>query len=134
MLTIGYTAVASPGVDGQKGPRLQFNSRQSSTVDTVNHSAHSISKIPPNIRRIFPAGGLPLAGGQSTPGLGEDRPLQGDRVASSGLIHVKSPYSHDGPIRRRKRGYVATMDQSDAVSVGIFPRWTVSRPTRRGPG
>eukprot|EP00976_Prorocentrum_cordatum_P098614 1191481-Prorocentrum_minimum.AAC.1 len=25
---------ASPGVDGQKGLRLQFNSRQSSTVDT----------------------------------------------------------------------------------------------------
>eukprot|EP00976_Prorocentrum_cordatum_P073525 1181129-Prorocentrum_minimum.AAC.1 len=35
----------------------------------VNHSAHSISNIPPNIRRIFPAGGLPLAVRQSTPGL-----------------------------------------------------------------
>eukprot|EP00976_Prorocentrum_cordatum_P075893 1182080-Prorocentrum_minimum.AAC.2 len=47
MLTIGYTAVASPGVDGQKGPRLQFNSRQSSTVDTsiipfsARHSEYS---------------------------------------------------------------------------------------------
>eukprot|EP00959_Pyramimonas_sp_CCMP1952_P044598 931785-Pyramimonas_sp.AAC.1 len=27
-----------------------------------------------------------------------------------------SPYSHDGPIRRRKRGYILTTDQSDAVS------------------
>eukprot|EP00976_Prorocentrum_cordatum_P097195 1190895-Prorocentrum_minimum.AAC.4 len=33
-------------------------------------------------------------------------------------------YSHDGPIRRRKRGYILTMDQSDAGSVGIFSRWT----------
>eukprot|EP00976_Prorocentrum_cordatum_P004307 84644-Prorocentrum_minimum.AAC.1 len=33
-------------------------------------------------------------------------------------------YSHDGPIRRRKRGYILTADQSDAGSVGIFSRWT----------
>eukprot|EP00959_Pyramimonas_sp_CCMP1952_P246285 5147621-Pyramimonas_sp.AAC.1 len=30
-------------------------------------------------------------------------------------------YSHDGPIRRRKRGYIITMDQSDTLSAGIFP-------------
>eukprot|EP00976_Prorocentrum_cordatum_P090918 1188312-Prorocentrum_minimum.AAC.1 len=30
----GYRAEASPGVDGRKGLRLQFNSRQSSTVNT----------------------------------------------------------------------------------------------------
>eukprot|EP00959_Pyramimonas_sp_CCMP1952_P366226 7670168-Pyramimonas_sp.AAC.2 len=36
-------------------------------------------------------------------------------------------YSHDGPIRRRKRGYIPAMDQSDTVSVGIFPRWTIIR-------
>eukprot|EP00976_Prorocentrum_cordatum_P112451 1195532-Prorocentrum_minimum.AAC.10 len=36
--------VASPGVDGQKGLRLQFNSRQSSTVDT--------SILPFSVRRF----------------------------------------------------------------------------------
>eukprot|EP00976_Prorocentrum_cordatum_P112497 1195540-Prorocentrum_minimum.AAC.4 len=29
-----------------------------------------------------------------------------------------------GPIRRRKRGYILTMDQSDAGNAGIFSRWT----------
>eukprot|EP00959_Pyramimonas_sp_CCMP1952_P121556 2541705-Pyramimonas_sp.AAC.1 len=33
-------------------------------------------------------------------------------------------YSHDGPIRRRKRGYILAMDRSDAGSAGIFSRWT----------
>eukprot|EP00959_Pyramimonas_sp_CCMP1952_P300640 6288582-Pyramimonas_sp.AAC.1 len=33
-------------------------------------------------------------------------------------------YSHDGPIRRRKHGYILTTDQSDAGSAGIFSRWT----------
>eukprot|EP00976_Prorocentrum_cordatum_P118124 1196415-Prorocentrum_minimum.AAC.2 len=33
-------------------------------------------------------------------------------------------YSPDGPIRRRKRGDILTMDQSDAGSAGIFSRWT----------
>eukprot|EP00976_Prorocentrum_cordatum_P083351 1185202-Prorocentrum_minimum.AAC.1 len=48
----------------------------SSTVDRrrlstlVYHSAHGISNIPSNIRRIFPADRLPLAGRQTTPGLG----------------------------------------------------------------
>eukprot|EP00959_Pyramimonas_sp_CCMP1952_P120663 2522772-Pyramimonas_sp.AAC.2 len=32
-------------------------------------------------------------------------------------------YSHDGPIRCRKRRYILTMDQSDAGSAGIFSRW-----------
>ena len=33
-------------------------------------------------------------------------------------------YSHDGPIRCRKRGYILTTDQSDARSAGIFSRRT----------
>eukprot|EP00959_Pyramimonas_sp_CCMP1952_P052084 1088602-Pyramimonas_sp.AAC.1 len=38
-------------------------------------------------------------------------------------------YSHNGPIRRKKRrrkkhGYILTMDQSDARSEGIFSQWT----------
>eukprot|EP00959_Pyramimonas_sp_CCMP1952_P185456 3877929-Pyramimonas_sp.AAC.1 len=33
-------------------------------------------------------------------------------------------YSHNGPIRRRKRGYIPTTDQSDAGSVGTFPQRT----------
>eukprot|EP00976_Prorocentrum_cordatum_P084313 1185607-Prorocentrum_minimum.AAC.1 len=33
-------------------------------------------------------------------------------------------YSHDGPIRRRKHGYILTMDQSDAKSAGIFSKST----------
>eukprot|EP00976_Prorocentrum_cordatum_P053263 1074661-Prorocentrum_minimum.AAC.1 len=33
-------------------------------------------------------------------------------------------YSHDGPIRRRNRGHILTMDQSAAGSAGIFSRWT----------
>eukprot|EP00959_Pyramimonas_sp_CCMP1952_P125214 2617969-Pyramimonas_sp.AAC.2 len=47
---------SSPGVDGQKGLRLEFNSRHYSVV---YHSAHGISNIPPNIRRTFPANRLP---------------------------------------------------------------------------
>eukprot|EP00959_Pyramimonas_sp_CCMP1952_P318940 6673010-Pyramimonas_sp.AAC.2 len=37
-------------------------------------------------------------------------------------------YSHDGPIRHRKRGYILTMDQSGAGSAGIFSRWTNRTP------
>eukprot|EP00976_Prorocentrum_cordatum_P045738 923878-Prorocentrum_minimum.AAC.1 len=33
-------------------------------------------------------------------------------------------YSRDGPIRRRKHGYILTMDQSDAGSAGVLSRWT----------
>eukprot|EP00976_Prorocentrum_cordatum_P071937 1180520-Prorocentrum_minimum.AAC.1 len=33
-------------------------------------------------------------------------------------------YSHDGPIGRRKRGYILTTDQSDAGSASIFSRQT----------
>eukprot|EP00959_Pyramimonas_sp_CCMP1952_P403065 8445387-Pyramimonas_sp.AAC.2 len=54
---------------------LDFNStvgsRRLST--RVYHSTHSISNIPSNIRRIFPADILPLAGQQSTPGRGIHR-------------------------------------------------------------
>eukprot|EP00976_Prorocentrum_cordatum_P094251 1189720-Prorocentrum_minimum.AAC.2 len=46
------------------------HSRRLSTL--VYHSAHGVSNIPPNIRRTFPAGGLPLAGRQSNPGLATD--------------------------------------------------------------
>eukprot|EP00959_Pyramimonas_sp_CCMP1952_P378187 7922182-Pyramimonas_sp.AAC.2 len=55
-------SVASPGADSQKGLRLQFSSPQSSTVQLstlVFHSAHGISNIIRNIRRIFPADKLP---------------------------------------------------------------------------
>eukprot|EP00976_Prorocentrum_cordatum_P095630 1190250-Prorocentrum_minimum.AAC.9 len=57
----------SPGVEKQKGLRLQFNCRLSTLV---YHSAHGISNISHNIRRLFPADRLPLAGRQSTPWLG----------------------------------------------------------------
>eukprot|EP00959_Pyramimonas_sp_CCMP1952_P183422 3835103-Pyramimonas_sp.AAC.1 len=33
-------------------------------------------------------------------------------------------YSHDGPIRRKKRRYILTADQSDARRAGIFSRRT----------
>eukprot|EP00976_Prorocentrum_cordatum_P063832 1177242-Prorocentrum_minimum.AAC.1 len=33
-------------------------------------------------------------------------------------------YSHDGPIRRRKRGYILTMDQSEAGSAGSLSQRT----------
>eukprot|EP00959_Pyramimonas_sp_CCMP1952_P344948 7224398-Pyramimonas_sp.AAC.1 len=36
------------------------------------------------------------------------------------LRYIALIYSHDGPIRRRKRGYILLTDQSDAGSVGIF--------------
>eukprot|EP00959_Pyramimonas_sp_CCMP1952_P261342 5463851-Pyramimonas_sp.AAC.1 len=36
-------------------------------------------------------------------------------------------YSHDGPSRRRKCGYILTLDQSDAGSAGVFSRWTDRR-------
>eukprot|EP00976_Prorocentrum_cordatum_P084622 1185740-Prorocentrum_minimum.AAC.2 len=35
-----------------------------------------------------------------------------------------SVYSHGRPIRRRKRRYILTADQSDAGSAGIFSRQT----------
>eukprot|EP00976_Prorocentrum_cordatum_P091740 1188645-Prorocentrum_minimum.AAC.1 len=41
------------------------------------------------------------------------------RFRKRGYIH-----SHDGPIRFRKRGYIHTMDQSDSGSAVIFARWT----------
>eukprot|EP00959_Pyramimonas_sp_CCMP1952_P126098 2636855-Pyramimonas_sp.AAC.1 len=41
-------------------------------------------------------------------------------------------YSHDGPIRRKKRRYILTMEQSDARHAGIFSRWTNPAPTIGG--
>eukprot|EP00959_Pyramimonas_sp_CCMP1952_P154214 3226368-Pyramimonas_sp.AAC.1 len=35
-------------------------------------------------------------------------------------LAVPRVYSHDGPIRHRKRGYILVMDQLDAGSAGIF--------------
>eukprot|EP00976_Prorocentrum_cordatum_P082397 1184799-Prorocentrum_minimum.AAC.7 len=61
---------SSPGVNGQNGLRLQFNSRQSSTVDTSIAFSAQYLEYSSNIRRIFPADRLPLAGRQSTSGLG----------------------------------------------------------------
>eukprot|EP00976_Prorocentrum_cordatum_P111772 1195424-Prorocentrum_minimum.AAC.2 len=45
-------------------------------------------------------------------------------AASSQPARRNNEYSHTGPIRCRKHGYIPTPDQSDAGSVGIFPRWT----------
>eukprot|EP00959_Pyramimonas_sp_CCMP1952_P247200 5167002-Pyramimonas_sp.AAC.1 len=46
-------------------------------------------------------------------------------VAAGGRTHRRLwLYSHDGPIRRRKRGFVLTTDQSDAGSVDLFSRRT----------
>eukprot|EP00959_Pyramimonas_sp_CCMP1952_P314214 6577512-Pyramimonas_sp.AAC.2 len=42
-------------------------------------------------------------------------------------------YSHDGPIIRRRRGYILTRDLSDAGSAGIFARWTNQPPCPRPP-
>ena len=76
------TAIGWPTVDFRRRGRHQapestakkafdFNStvdsRRLSTL--VYHSAHGISNIPSNIRRIFPVDRLPWAGRQSTPGL-----------------------------------------------------------------
>eukprot|EP00976_Prorocentrum_cordatum_P032643 664712-Prorocentrum_minimum.AAC.1 len=37
---------------------------------------------------------------------------------------IQRVYSHDGPVRRRKRRYTRTTDLSDAGSAGIFSRRT----------
>eukprot|EP00959_Pyramimonas_sp_CCMP1952_P273894 5725026-Pyramimonas_sp.AAC.1 len=41
-------------------------------------------------------------------------------------------YSQEGPIRRRKCGYILRRDQSDAESAGIFSRWTNQIRARHG--
>eukprot|EP00976_Prorocentrum_cordatum_P065602 1177969-Prorocentrum_minimum.AAC.3 len=63
------------------------------------------------------------------PGFSKVRPsVKGSAVTPNGarvrLGECTTKYSHDGPIRRRERGYILTMDQSDVGSVGIFSRWT----------
>eukprot|EP00976_Prorocentrum_cordatum_P007709 153662-Prorocentrum_minimum.AAC.4 len=77
-LSFVYCQVRTPESthDGQQGA-FDFNStvdsrRRLSTL--VYHSAHVISNILSNIRRIFPIDRLPLAGRQSTPGLECCRP------------------------------------------------------------
>eukprot|EP00976_Prorocentrum_cordatum_P062779 1176847-Prorocentrum_minimum.AAC.5 len=50
-----------------------------------------------------------------------------DASARPRINKIKQRYkddSHGGPIRRRKRGYILTADQSDAGSAGIFSRRT----------
>eukprot|EP00976_Prorocentrum_cordatum_P077345 1182651-Prorocentrum_minimum.AAC.1 len=42
--------------------------------------------------------------------------------AESTLSDERRGYSHDGPIGRRKHGYILTTDQSDAGSTGTFSR------------
>eukprot|EP00959_Pyramimonas_sp_CCMP1952_P189538 3964675-Pyramimonas_sp.AAC.2 len=42
-------------------------------------------------------------------------------------------YSHSGPIRCRKRGYILTADQSDTGSVGIFSEALKTEAVRRQP-
>eukprot|EP00976_Prorocentrum_cordatum_P051439 1038840-Prorocentrum_minimum.AAC.1 len=32
-------------------------------------------------------------------------------------------YSHNGPIKRREREYILTMDQANAGSASLFSRW-----------
>eukprot|EP00976_Prorocentrum_cordatum_P090877 1188291-Prorocentrum_minimum.AAC.3 len=63
------------------------DSRRLSTL--VYHSAHGISNIPSNIQRIFPADRLPLAGRQSTPGLGSDVV----NVTMSSTVDTSIPFS-----------------------------------------
>eukprot|EP00959_Pyramimonas_sp_CCMP1952_P221587 4632370-Pyramimonas_sp.AAC.1 len=44
------------------------------------------------------------------------QPLTPQLEDSRGLVRGAWVYSHDGPISRRKRRYILTMDQSDAGS------------------
>eukprot|EP00959_Pyramimonas_sp_CCMP1952_P433427 9076445-Pyramimonas_sp.AAC.1 len=43
-------------------------------------------------------------------------------------------YSHDEPMRRRKRGYILTMDQSDALSSPAARRGVPTAAPTRPPG
>eukprot|EP00976_Prorocentrum_cordatum_P090858 1188282-Prorocentrum_minimum.AAC.1 len=52
------------------------------------------------------------------------RALHAARQAASRVTQEARVYSHNGPIRRSKRGYILTTDQSDAGSAGIFSRRT----------
>eukprot|EP00959_Pyramimonas_sp_CCMP1952_P424736 8896329-Pyramimonas_sp.AAC.1 len=46
------------------------------------------------------------------------------RMTISMLVRARKRTSRDRPIRRRKRGYILTTDQSDAGDAGIFSRRT----------
>eukprot|EP00976_Prorocentrum_cordatum_P090810 1188263-Prorocentrum_minimum.AAC.1 len=72
-----------PGVDGQKGLRLQFNSRQSSTVDTNCHTA----------------------GRQSTPGLGIHPTVwrKHDRMAAAGQDDWLTSALHNQEVQAQHR-------------------------------
>eukprot|EP00976_Prorocentrum_cordatum_P009604 191916-Prorocentrum_minimum.AAC.1 len=58
--------------------------------------------------------------------LGVRRKARGTYVSRAKWMRPvrSSVYSNEGPIGRRKRGYILTRDQSGAGSVGIFSRWT----------
>eukprot|EP00959_Pyramimonas_sp_CCMP1952_P166113 3471738-Pyramimonas_sp.AAC.5 len=59
----GAGSGSSPGVDGQKGLRLQF------AVDTTIPFSARHFEYSTEYSTLFPADRLPLAGRQSTPGL-----------------------------------------------------------------
>eukprot|EP00976_Prorocentrum_cordatum_P092357 1188900-Prorocentrum_minimum.AAC.2 len=56
----------------------------------------------------------------------------GDEVVHLRHLRERRVYSHGGPIGRRKHGYIPTMDQSDAGSMGIFRRQGVHPARRQG--
>eukprot|EP00976_Prorocentrum_cordatum_P052441 1057995-Prorocentrum_minimum.AAC.3 len=53
-------------------------------------------------------------------GTPDDTHRNDQRIRKSVSSDELAGYSHDGPIRRRKRGDILMTDQSDAGSVGIF--------------
>ena len=86
------------------------DSRRLSTL--VYHSAHGISNIPPNIRRIFPADRLPLAGRQSTPGLGAK--------------HEQNMFCRRGMLAGPKGRAVGESGELDKVRKGGGKLWVLS--------
>eukprot|EP00959_Pyramimonas_sp_CCMP1952_P165304 3455553-Pyramimonas_sp.AAC.4 len=81
---------------------------------------------------MWPAGGNPLqfppCGGLRAARRDQDhlqllQPLphvRGARFRWTNQTQAARVYSHDGPIRRNRRGYILMMDQSDAGSTGTF--------------
>eukprot|EP00976_Prorocentrum_cordatum_P061509 1176337-Prorocentrum_minimum.AAC.2 len=112
----GLRGRVTPGVDGRKGLRLQFNSRQSTLV---YHSAHGILNIPPNIRRTFPADRLPLAGRQSTPRLGvtDSGPTCTDASVTSNTSSTRSTVSIAGSYFHAKASPPAWCSRADCASL-----------------
>eukprot|EP00976_Prorocentrum_cordatum_P010802 216091-Prorocentrum_minimum.AAC.1 len=66
--------------------------------------------------RRIPVGGV---GGVRRAVTGTGGPVENKRYQIP-----KEEYSHGGPLRRRKRGYIIAADQSGAGSLGIFSRRT----------